>query len=89
MSGEIRSEANMITSKVLVAVAIVSTMGAVSAQSFRPSMPGKETSTRPWTAPVGHRQPRASDVSAPAPGTLLDQEDTIVDRRISGICRGC
>jgi hypothetical protein len=61
------------------------------APSFRPSMPGKETTTRPWTAPVGHRQPRADDV--PTPTTLsqqsLDQEDANVDRIISNVCRGC
>jgi hypothetical protein len=81
----------MITSKMLVMVAIVSTMGAVSAQSFHPSMPGKETTTKPWTAPVGHRQPHASDGPTTASGIqyLPDQEDVIVDRKISGICRGC
>src|ERR1700686_4698556 len=61
------------------------------APSFRPSMAGKETTTRPWTAPVGHRQLRADDV--PTPTTpfqqSLDQEDANVDRKISGICRGC
>ena len=30
------------------------------APSFRPSMPGHETATRPWSALVGHRQPRAA-----------------------------
>ena len=81
----------MITSKMLVVVAIVSTMGAVSAQAFHQSMPGKETTTRPWTAPVGHRQPHETDVPTTASGTqyFLDQEDAIVDRKISGICRGC
>jgi hypothetical protein len=84
-------EACMIISKTLLAVAIASTMGAVSAQSFHPSVPGKETTTRPWTAPVGHRQPNASDLPATALGAqrFLDQEDAIVDRKISGICRGC
>ena len=79
----------MITSKMLVVAAIVSTMGTVSAQAFQPSMPGKETTTRPWTAPIGHRQPHASDVPATASQYLLDQEDAIIDRKISGICRGC
>ncbi|MCG2628872.1 hypothetical protein L6654_19745 [Bradyrhizobium sp. WYCCWR 13023] len=81
----------MITSKLLVALALVSTMGAVSAQSFHPSAIGKEMTTRPWTAPVGHRQPHISDVPATSMGPLdfLDQEDAIIDRKISGICRGC
>jgi hypothetical protein len=61
------------------------------APSFHPSMVGKETTTRPWSAPVGHRQPRAADVptSTSVSQSFLDQEDAIIDRKISGICRGC
>jgi hypothetical protein len=59
--------------------------------SFQRSMPGKETTTRPWSAPVGHRQPRPADVPASTSMSpnVLDQEDAIVDRKISSICRGC
>jgi hypothetical protein len=61
------------------------------APPFHPSVAGKETTTRPWSAPVGHRQPRAADVltSTSASQHLLDQEDVNVDRKISGVCRGC
>jgi hypothetical protein len=61
------------------------------APSFRPSLVGKETTTRPWSAPVGHRQPRATDVpiSTSVSQYFLDQEDANVDRKISSICRGC
>jgi hypothetical protein len=81
----------MITSKMFVVVAIVSAMGAASAQPFHPSLPGKETTTRPWTAPVGHRQPHSSDAPTTTLGSqdVLDQEDANVDRKINGICRGC
>lgn len=81
----------MITSKMLVAIAIISTMSTASAQSFHPSAPGKETTTRPWTAPVGHRQPHASDIPATILGShdFVDPEDASIDRKISGICRGC
>ncbi|TWB97000.1 hypothetical protein FBZ93_107246 [Bradyrhizobium macuxiense] len=50
-----------------------------------------ETATRPWSAPVGHRQPRAADIPAAASASqqIIDQEDAIVDRKIRGICRGC
>ncbi|WP_456753753.1 hypothetical protein [Bradyrhizobium sp. USDA 4461] len=49
-----------------------------------------ETATRPWSAPVGHRQPRAADIPAAAASQqTIDQEDAIVDRKIRGICRGC
>ena len=47
-----------------------------------------ETTTRPWSAPVGHRQPRAADVPASA-NVPIDPEDAIVDRKIKGVCRGC
>jgi len=62
-----------------------------SAPSLPPSKRGSETSTRPWSAPVGHRQPRAEEVTASTPLTqeALDQEDAIVDRKIRNICRGC
>jgi hypothetical protein len=80
----------MVTSRTLATLAIALTMGAVSAQPFHPSLPGKETTTRPWTAPVGHRQPHVSDIPTASSGlSLLDREDALVDRKISGICRGC
>jgi hypothetical protein len=81
----------MTTAKTLIAIVMASTMTTVLAQPFHPAMPGKETTTRPWTAPLGHRQPRASDVPATTSGSqdFLDQEDANVDRKISGICRGC
>ena len=61
------------------------------APSFRPSLAGNETTTRPWSAPVGHRQPRAADVPASTSASqyVVDQEDANVDRKISGVCRGC
>jgi hypothetical protein len=61
------------------------------AQSFQSSTAGKETATRPWAAPVGHRQPRVIDVPvlSSASQDFFEQEDVNVDRRISGICRGC
>ncbi|WP_298884908.1 hypothetical protein [uncultured Bradyrhizobium sp.] len=79
----------MITSKLSLVLALISAMNAASAQSFHASAIGKETTTRPWTAPVGHRQPHVSDVRPTGPLDLLDQEDANVDRKISGICRGC
>jgi hypothetical protein len=61
------------------------------APSFRPSVAGEETTTRPWSAPVGHRQPRAAEVptSTSVSPYVLDQEDANVDRKIGGVCRGC
>jgi hypothetical protein len=52
---------------------------------------GNETTTRPWSAPTGHRQPGVADV--PASTSLsqqtLDSEDANVERAIRGVCRGC
>jgi hypothetical protein len=50
-----------------------------------------ETATKPWSAPVGHRQPRAIDIpgSVSAMSQIIDQEDANIDRKIKGVCRGC
>jgi len=53
--------------------------------------PRHETTTRPWSAPVGHRQPGAADIpaSTSASQQTFDQDDENVNRIIRGICRGC
>jgi hypothetical protein len=45
-------------------------------------------------APVGHRQPRASDVPSDTknlndPNDPLSKENAALDRKIKSICRGC
>ena len=55
---------------------------------------GRETSTLPWSAPVGHHQPQAADVTAGAgTASTIDQavleENIRVDRSIKGVCKGC
>lgn len=41
-------------------------------------------------APVGHRQPRASDVPPPQDKNYMESaEDRALDRKIKSICRGC
>jgi hypothetical protein len=62
-----------------------------SAPSVASSPARRETTTRPWSAPVGHRQPRTADVpsSTAASQPILDQEDANVDRKIRSVCRGC
>jgi hypothetical protein len=66
--------------------------GAANAMASAPPPPpskiGNETSTLPWSAPVGHRQPRIDDVPR-LTQEALDQEDARVDRKINNICRGC
>jgi hypothetical protein len=76
---------SMTKSKLLVLAVIL------SAAIATPVLAAGETTTTPWSAPVGHRQPRAADVSASTSESkqTLDQEDANVDRKISNVCRGC
>jgi len=49
------------------------------------------TSHLPWFAPVGHRQPRRSDVPIESLGPIDREQqllDAAVDRKLT-ICRGC
>jgi hypothetical protein len=73
---------------VLAQTAIRGTANAMALAPPPPSKIGSETSTLPWSAPVGHRQPRINDVPR-LTQEALDQEDAIVDRKINNICRGC
>src|SRR5262252_92633 len=50
---------------------------------------GCETSTKPWSAPVGHRQPQAADIPTSISFEQLLDENAKIDRVISGVCRGC
>jgi hypothetical protein len=67
----------------------VGLIAILSAALATPATAAGETGTKPLPAPVGHRQPRAADVSVPPSSPTLDQEDANVDRKISNICRGC
>jgi len=44
-------------------------------------------------APIGHRQPRASDVPSEKnlsdPNNPVNKEDALLDKKIRSICRGC
>jgi hypothetical protein len=54
--------------------------------------PGCETATLPWSAPVGHRQPQATDVTSSKTSSIdqaMMEEKMKVDRLIKGVCRGC
>src|ERR1700692_2466967 len=74
---------SMTKSKLLGLAAIL------SAAIATPALATGETATRPWSAPVGHRQPRAVHIPRTVSPQNLDQEDISVDRKISGVCRGC
>jgi hypothetical protein len=76
---------------VLAQTAIRGTADAMASVPLPPSKRGNETSTLPWSAPVGHRQPRVDEVPVSERLTqeALEQEDARVDRKINNICRGC
>lgn len=93
---------NLITTAALLAmlrspVAIAQTTGSAK-WSAGPASPTLSLSLTPemrsiGRAPVGHRQPRASDVphenSSFNRMEDLSAEDAAVDRKINNICRGC
>jgi len=56
---------------------------------------GSELGETMWFTlnPIGHRQPRASDVPSEKnlsdPSSPVNKEDAALDRKIKSICRGC
>jgi len=77
----------------IIAMALLISIGAPAAiaQSGTKS-PGATKGTVP-PAPVGHRQPRASDVpderNLGNPNDPINKEDALLDKKIKSICRGC
>jgi hypothetical protein len=70
--------------------------GALAAPTAGVISAGCETTTLPWSAPVGHRQPQAADVQATTINSSMSsidqalvQENARIDRVIQGVCRGC
>jgi hypothetical protein len=66
------------------------------AQSMGKSSPsvGQTTNGGVPQAPVGHRQPRASDVPDEKnlnnnPNDAMSKEDAALDKKIKSICKGC
>jgi hypothetical protein len=86
---ESRSGASRPSNLLAVSRSPADAMASVS--SGHPWMPGRETATKPWSAPAGHHQPRAIDVLT-SDSTLeqfFEDEDARVDRIVRNICRGC
>ena len=82
--------------KIMVAASLVILLGGTAiAQTggSKGSTSGGASSGTAWPAPVGHRQPRASDVPSEKnlsnPNTPANKEDAELDRKIKSICRGC
>ena len=78
--------------KIILSVALVVLTGSPGVFAQGSTVP--KNSDKPLVqAPVGHRQPRASDVPSEKnlsdPNDPLSKENALLDRKIKSICRGC
>lgn len=80
--------------KTIIAMALLMVIGAPSAMA-QGGNSGSSTSKSGSIpqAPIGHRQPRASDLpsekSLSDPNSPVNKEDALLDKKIKSICRGC
>ena len=79
-------------------VALIGAPGAIAQSGSKGTSVGSTINGTVPEAPVGHRQPRASEVpnaTSDVPNEknlsiyLLDKENAILDKKIKSICRGC
>lgn len=66
--------------------------GNPPAPTANPLPQGCETATLPWSAPVGHRQPQAADVTSSTKFSIdqaVKEENARIDEAIKRVCRGC
>ncbi|MGB5903591.1 MAG: hypothetical protein WBF99_02720 [Xanthobacteraceae bacterium] len=79
------------TTALLLMIAAPEAIAQSGRSGTSPTMPGANTAIP--EAPVGHRQPRRSDVSDNAvqrdPNDPISREDAALDRKLKSICRGC
>ena len=83
--------------KTILSIALMVLIGGADAfaqgSSSVPKNSGGGGSGGTVQAPVGHRQPRASDVpnekNLSDPNDPLSKENAALDRKIKSICRGC
>jgi len=78
-------------------MALIGAPGAIAQSGSKGTSVGSTINGSVPEAPVGHRQPRASDVpqASDAPNDknstidLLAKENANLDKKIKSICRGC
>jgi hypothetical protein len=81
--------------KTILSAALVVLIGAPAAlaQGGTSTVPKTTGQSSVIPAPIGHRQPRASDVPSEKnlsdPNSPANKEDAALDRKIKSICRGC
>ena len=81
--------------KTTLSIALVVLFGAPDAFAQGSSSVSKNSGGGVMQAPVGHRQPRPSDLPPNSgkdqmdPNDPLSKENAALDRKIKSICRGC
>jgi hypothetical protein len=81
--------------KTIISMALLVLIGtpAAVAQSDKGTSVGTTINGAVPRAPVGHRQPRASDVpnetSYVPSSDPISKEDAMLEKKIKSICRGC
>jgi hypothetical protein len=79
--------------KIILSMALMVLIGGADAFAQGSSSVSKNSGGSTVQAPVGHRQPRASDVPSEKnlsdPNDPLSKENRALDRKIKSICRGC
>ena len=82
--------------KVVISMALLLAIGAPSTSAIAQSGNSGSNASQSsgvLPAPVGHRQPRASDVpdekNISNPSDPVNKEDALLDKKIKSICRGC
>lgn len=81
--------------KIMLAASLVALLGgtAIAQTGTKGTTSGGATSGSLPQAPIGHRQPRASDVPSEKnlsdPSNPVNKEDALLDKKIKSICRGC
>lgn len=79
--------------KTILSMALVVLIGGPDVLAQGSSSVSKNSDKSTVQAPVGHRQPRASDVPSEKnlsdPNDPLNKENAALDRKIKSICRGC
>jgi hypothetical protein len=81
--------------KLILSIALVVLIGGPDAFAQGSSSVSKNSGGGVIQAPVGHRQPRPSDLPSSNtkeqvdPNDPLSKENAALDRKIKSICRGC
>ena len=70
---------------------LIGAPGAIAQSGSKGTSVGSTINGTVPEAPVGHRQPRASDVPSEknVSSDPVSKEDAMLDKKIKSICRGC